>query len=58
MILSAFVRDIPLAIVRRYTRTLKYTNKNLNKVDCNIYRGPQGEDDLALFLAAFPIFYI
>lgn len=44
MIQSAFVLDIPLAIVRRYTQMLKYTNKNVNKIDRDIYRGPpQGE---------------
>lgn len=45
MIQSAFVLDIPLAIVRSYTQMLKYTNKNVNKIDRDIYRGPppQGE---------------
>ena len=45
MIQSAFVLDIPLAIVRSYTQMLKYTNKYVNKIDRDIYRGPppQGE---------------
>lgn len=56
MIQSAFVLDIPLAIVRSYTQMLKYTNKNVNKIDRDIYRGPppRAKDDLPLFLAAFP----
>ena len=62
MIQSAFVLDIPLAIVRRYTQMLKYTNKNLNKIGRDIYRAPppptpataRAKDDLPLFLAAFP----
>lgn len=49
VILSAFVIGNLLAILRRCTQMLKYTDNNVNKLDQTITKAPKGEDLLLSF---------